>query len=139
MDEINGCANANAGIAGIVGIAGIATDTMSKIEYVVVPKREWELLNKDLESMQDIITVQSRELNAIHSKEFQQFERVQEEMVIGQFAIWMQEHKLAQCGVTDLKSRPDFTQFLQHIQIGCAKAREEYMKRFRIRLKTPLS
>jgi hypothetical protein len=75
--------------------------------------------------------VQSRELNVIYSKEFQQFERVQEEMVIGKFAIWMQEHKLAQCGVSDLKSRPDFTQFLQHIQIGCAKAREEYMKRFR--------
>lgn len=109
-----------------------AMDAMSAIEYIVVPKQEWELLNKDLEIMQDIIKVQSRELNIIKGKDFLQFERVQEEMVIRQFARWMRDRQLMDCDVHDLVKRNDFSAWLRHIQLGCEKARVEYMERMKL-------
>jgi hypothetical protein len=110
--------------------AAKAIDVSTKAEYIVVPKSEWDMLNKDLENMQEIMRIQSRELNAFKSKEYQQFELLQEEIILGKFMAWMREHKLtSEFAIKDIRARSDFKHFLNHIRYGCERARQEYVNR----------
>ena len=107
-----------------------AVEVTTNLEYVVVPKSEWDLLNKDLENMQDIVRAQCKELNAFKSKEYQQFERIQEELILNQFMVWLRDHRVSsECALSNLKTRPDFAGFLNHALAGCERARQEYVKR----------
>lgn len=106
-----------------------ATQNARSIEYVVVPKNEWDLLNRDLESMQHIVRIQSSELNALLSKDFQEFERIQEETVVNQVFMWMKDHKDIGDDFHLLKKHDAFARFIRHIQVGCEQARREYMER----------
>lgn len=107
----------------------MAKDVHTNIEYIIVPKTEWDLLNKDLENLQDILKLQATELNVFKSNEYLTFERLQEETVIGQFVSWMRAKNLVDCPLTELKRRADFAAFLQIVLGGCEKARNEFIRR----------
>lgn len=107
----------------------VGKDVNTNIEYIIVPKTEWEMLNKDLENMQDILRIQASELRVFKSNEYKQFERLQDEVVVNRLALWMQDKGLEDCPIDKLKQRRDFSLFIQNILIGCEKARTDFINR----------